>query len=107
MDAGKFKKSVVMDPVYGFGGDGSGVQGCIKDGPFKNYTNSLGPGYEITNHCINRQITEFMSVMSAQTSVDTCMAAKDFSVAWPCIEGNPHGGGHGGVGGQVSEIILA
>ncbi|KXX77832.1 Tyrosinase [Madurella mycetomatis] len=101
LDAGNFRSSVLFDPVYGFGGDGSGAGGCITTGPFANYTNSLGPGYEITDHCINRRINDFMSRGSSQAQVDRCLAAEDFDTAWNCIEGQPHAGGHGGVGGQM------
>src|SRR4051794_5629956 len=72
-DAGKFTSSIVLDPTYGFGGDGSGSSGCISTGPFAKYTNSLGPGYEITNHCINRKISNAMSQFSSQSQVDSCM----------------------------------
>ncbi|KAK0623697.1 hypothetical protein B0T14DRAFT_536537 [Immersiella caudata] len=101
LDAGKFSQSVLFDPVYGFGGDGSRTTGCITTGPFANYTNSLGPGYEITNHCINRRISDAMSARSSQANVGNCLAKPDFGTAWPCIEDAPHGGGHGGVGGQM------
>ncbi len=77
---------------------------CITTGPFANYTNSLGPGYEITNHCINRAINEQMSALSSKSNVDACLAMATFDKAWPCIELNPHSGGHGGVGGQVSPV---
>jgi len=102
-DAGKFRSSIVLDPVYGFGGDGSGRGGCITTGPFMNYTNSLGPGYQVTDHCIDRKIDETMSRFTGQSYVDACLAKPDFATAWPCIENypGPHSGGHAGVGGQV------
>ncbi len=77
---------------------------CITTGPFANYTNSLGPGYEVTDHCIDRAINEQFSALSSQSNVDACLAMTTFETAWPCIEGNPHAGGHGGVGGQVSPV---
>jgi len=101
IDAGKFSQSVLLDNTYGFGGDGAARGNCITTGPFKNYTNSLGPGYEITNHCIDRRINNQMSSGSSQANVDRCLQATSFATAWNCIEGQPHGGGHGGVGGQV------
>jgi tyrosinase len=100
-DAGNFKSSVIFDATYGFGGDGSGNRGCITTGPFVNYTNRLGPGYAVTDHCIDRRISEQMSQGSTQREVDACLAKKDFVSAWPCIEAMPHSGGHAGVGGQV------
>ncbi|KAM7201564.1 Di-copper centre-containing protein [Naviculisporaceae sp. PSN 640] len=105
-DAGKFSTSDILDPVYGFGGDGDArAGGCITNGPFVNYTNSLGPGYEITNHCINRRISNTASSGSAQSQVDNCLRMTDFATAWPCIEGRPHSGGHGGIGGQMQNGV--
>ncbi|KAF2728831.1 Di-copper centre-containing protein [Polyplosphaeria fusca] len=103
-DTGNFKKSVVLDPTYGFGGDGSGGK-CITNGPFANYTNSLGPGYSITSHCIDRQISEMFSGWTGQKDVDACLAKTTWLTAWPCIEDRPHGGGHSGVGGQMSNGV--
>ena len=76
---------------------------CITTGPFANYTNSLGPGYQVTSHCINRAINEQLSALSSQSNVDACLAMATFDKAWSCIEANLHLGGHGGVGGQVSQ----
>jgi tyrosinase len=92
----------VLDPKHGFGGDGRGRKRCIRDGPFAGYTNSLGPGYENTRHCIDRQVTDVVSRGSSQANVNACLAKATFAEAWPCIENQPHLGGHGGVGGQVS-----
>ncbi|KAM7188371.1 Di-copper centre-containing protein [Rhypophila sp. PSN 637] len=104
-DAGKFSSSEILDATYGFGGDGAPSTGCITNGPFANYTNSLGPGYEITNHCINRRINNFASSGSAQAQVDNCLKMTTFATAWPCIEGRPHSGGHGGIGGQMQNGV--
>jgi tyrosinase len=99
LDAGHFMSSAVL---HDFGGPGSGTTDCITSGPFANYTNHLGPGYEYTEHCVNRQINETMSALSAQEQVDICLSKKDWLNAWTCIEDSPHVGGHGGVGGLVS-----
>jgi hypothetical protein len=102
-EAGNFSQSVIFDPIYGFGGDGRQEDGCITDGPFANYTNPLGPGYAIHDHCINRAVSDSASKGSAQSEVDACYKKEAFLQAWPCIEARPHSGGHGGVGGEVSE----
>ncbi|KAK2737146.1 hypothetical protein FQN55_001262 [Onygenales sp. PD_40] len=100
-DAGQFSSSDVLDPVYGFGGDGSGDDNCITDGPFANYTNRIGPGYEVRDHCIDRQVNDGISASSAQENIDDCTSQADWISAWNCIEGLPHLGGHGGVGGEM------
>lgn len=107
IDAGKFSQSVIFDNTYGFGGDGSGHGNCITTGPFVNYTNSIGPGYQLTNHCIDRKISNQMSAGSSQSNVNQCLQQSTFATAWSCIEASPHAGGHAGVGGQVNaEYIL-
>lgn len=105
LDAGNFTHSVVLDPVTGFGGNGVGASNCIKDGPFKDYVNSIGPFQQITNHCIDRRIDECQSAQAAKKNVDQCLQAQKFSTMWPCIEALPHGAGHGGIGGQVSDLV--
>ncbi len=102
VDAGAFSKAVILDPVLGFGGNGTGEKSCIQDGPFANYTNALGPGYDIHDHCIERQISDFSSLSAAPIVVERCMNFTRFTDFWPCAEGGPHGAGHGGIGAQVS-----
>ncbi|OAK97950.1 Di-copper centre-containing protein [Phaeosphaeriaceae sp. SRC1lsM3a] len=101
LDAGKFKSSVLLDPVYGFGGNGQGSKNCIADGPFANYTNVIGPGYSNTVHCIDRRLDDTTSRTSSKSEVDKCLAQTNWSSVWDCIEANPHRGGHGGVGGEM------
>ncbi|TLS26409.1 hypothetical protein PpBr36_05572 [Pyricularia pennisetigena] len=105
LDAGKFKSSIIFDPITGFGGDGSGPNNCITTGPFSNYTNSLGPGYEITNHCIDRAIDDDISKGSSQQNVDNCLLQTTWKDAWTCIESAPHIGGHAGVGKQMGNGV--
>ena len=100
-DAGNFSSSVVFDSIIGFGGDGSGPDSCITTGPFANYTNSLGPGYLVTDHCIERAISDQISLGSSQAEVDKCDVFDTFEEAWPCIQTQPHIGGHVGTGGEV------
>lgn len=105
LDAGNFSSSVVFDPVTGFGGDGSSRGNCIDSGPFANYTNRLGPGYIIADHCIDRRISNTLSEGTSQQEVDKCLAMGSFAEAWPCIEAKPHVGGHAGVGGEVRRLL--
>ncbi|PGH31737.1 hypothetical protein GX50_05460 [[Emmonsia] crescens] len=104
-DAGKFSSADIFDPVYGFGGDGSSKEGCITDGPFANYTNSLGPGYEITDHCIDRKFNDEVSLYTSRERVENCTSQLDWISAWHCIEREPHAGGHNGVGGQMAKGV--
>ncbi|VUC32084.1 unnamed protein product [Clonostachys rosea] len=105
LDAGHFSSSIIFDPVHGFGGDGRESDGCITDGPFANYTNALGPGYLITDHCIDRNISDSASEFSDQSQVDKCYEYDTWEEAWPCIEALPHNGGHSGVGLEMANPI--
>jgi tyrosinase len=105
LDAGNFATSIVLDPETGFGGNGVGPSNCIADGPFKDYVNAIGPGPNITDHCIDRIISDCSSQGAAKSFVDTCMKAGNLSTFWPCLEGAPHSAGHGGIGGQVCLIL--
>jgi tyrosinase len=87
--------------VYGFGGNGVGTSRCIQDGPFANYTNHLGPGYKVTDHCITRNVNEGPSNGGSAANMQKCMAATDFLTFWACAEGQPHSAGHGGIGALV------
>ncbi|KAF2743782.1 Di-copper centre-containing protein [Sporormia fimetaria CBS 119925] len=101
-DAGNFLGSPLLDPDTGFGGNGRAGDGCITNGPFANYVNPLGPGYNVSDHCIYRRVDETVSLRAGQQFVDECMAFNTFEQAWPCMEFWPHRAGHGGVNGLVS-----
>jgi tyrosinase len=112
IDAGNFSGSILLDPVYGFGGDGANGSLCITTGPFASYQNPIGPGYTLSPHCITRDIGGFpefvdFSLASTQFVVDSCLNHTEWVDFWPCIEVGPHGGGHGGVNGQVSVFNLS
>ena len=79
-----------------------GDEGCITDGPFAGYMNSIGPGYWLTDHCITRFVSNDFSGSAAQEFIDKCYEEETFVEAWPCLEGAPHSAGHSGIGGLVS-----
>jgi tyrosinase len=90
-----------LDPFLGFGGDGAGRLNCIQDGPFADYINPIGPGYELNDHCIDRQVSDDASLGASSSRVENCMDMTVFTDFWPCIEAAPHTAGHGGIGAQV------
>ena len=97
MDVAKgFLKSPLLDgeDPLSFGGNGDPKQhDCVTTGPFADYTLHLGPGTEVTDHCLTRKFNNFVSG-AAQTTVDACLAMESFEDAWPCIEnGGPHTAG--------------
>ncbi|KAI5820541.1 hypothetical protein BZA77DRAFT_257581 [Pyronema omphalodes] len=104
-EAGHFSTSEIFDEVYGFGGDGTGANGCIETGPFKDYMLSTGLGYLNYDHCIIRTINDRESRLADKKYVDACLALPTFAEAWPCMERNPHNGGHRAVGGEMTNPI--
>ncbi|KAH9905243.1 hypothetical protein F4778DRAFT_729142 [Xylariomycetidae sp. FL2044] len=93
-DAGKFAVSSVFDPLLGFGGTGTGAQACVPDGPFKNMTVNIGPGFTSTARCVNRRITNALSTMCGETQVAKALNYTTYADAWPAIYSGPHLMGH-------------
>lgn len=98
--------STVFDPVTGFGGQGGE---CIDDGPFANLTIHLS--YNFTSlefyaedRCVFRSFNETFFRLGSQANIDECFASDDATVALTCYAGNPHGSGHGGVGGTMLNV---
>ena len=104
-DAEDLFSSAILDPHTGFGGDGVGEDHCIQDGPFAGYVNSLGPGYRITDHCIQRRLNETYVKLALPEYIEACYARGGFTSAIPCIEATVHSSGHAGIGGMVSIIF--
>ena len=104
LESGNFSKSIIFDPVTGFGGNGTGANLCLADGPFKNYKLSIGPGYNLTDHCLKRKIDDLLSDNANDYYVQICMGYQTYEEAWPCWENSPHIGGHSGTGGEVRLI---
>lgn len=106
LDIGRIESSDVLDPVTGFGGGVLNETVCIPDGPFKDYVLSTGPGFENTEHCITRRLTNAVTRGARQEYIDHCYKFDKFEEAWPCLEDSGvHGGFHGGVGGEMSNPI--
>ncbi|KAK0617462.1 hypothetical protein B0T14DRAFT_484352 [Immersiella caudata] len=106
-DAGHYSTSVVLDPVTGFGGDGSGPNGCITTGPFASFVNNIGPGYWFGPNCINRYVNDSVSVMAGQAYIDFCRQKQTFAEFWPCFERCPHRSGHGAIGGKLLDAVAS
>jgi len=72
-----------------------------------DYKNTLGPGYSINEHCIDRSVSEKGSILASQANLDRCQATTSYVDFWNCIEGGgPHSAGHRGVGGEVCSLVF-
>ncbi|KAH7000636.1 hypothetical protein EDB80DRAFT_753793 [Ilyonectria destructans] len=76
--------SVVFDPKTGFGGNGSGDDGCVADGPSPE---------------------AFVSVN--QSNIDDCFAFDTYSTAMDCYSGPIHAPGHSGVGKTMADAVAS
>ena len=93
-DAGKFASAPVFDAKLGFGGDGKGTGNCVPNGPFANYSVSIGPGFKSTARCVNRKITNMMSYGCGATQVAAAINYTTYDKAWVAIYNGPHLTGH-------------
>ncbi|KAK8157966.1 hypothetical protein BKA80DRAFT_312349 [Phyllosticta citrichinensis] len=116
-----FLNSPVFDNVTGFGGNGVDIHvpgklegGCVKDGPFSNYTVSMGPNNSTAYNprCMTRDIASgFASAKLNSTMVEWTLSADNYLDFDVRAEGDVsvagmtyHAGGHKGVGGDTGII---
>ncbi|KAJ0125370.1 mino acid transporter [Diaporthe amygdali] len=100
--------SVVFDPDTGFGGNGTGTDECVADGPFTDLELHINQTGYAVDYCLSRDLSESNFLRQANTSyVDTCFASANYSEAWQCYKSNPHGAGHSGVGGVMFDVTLS
>ncbi|KAI5797344.1 hypothetical protein DFH27DRAFT_561879 [Peziza echinospora] len=125
-DSAGFTSSSIFSATTGFGGTGTPGAGtvsflfdwpasafpaqtitasCITTGPFANYTLHIGPGTLNTAHCISRDVNDGGGALAAAPNINDCLAQASYAAFWPCVNGLPHGAGHGGVGGEMTNPI--
>jgi tyrosinase len=92
-DAGNHTNSPVLDPVTGFGGNGTGTDFCVTGGPFANSTLTVGPETSCTpeGFCPKRKVNETYSAGAAESIIDTSNNLTNYANAaiW-CIGASPH-----------------
>ena len=128
----RISQSPIWDSVVGFGGDGVPgtntvppdpantskilpdwfYHGCVKDGPFADYTVKLGPGLLVTEHCITRGVNDTFSSYLTSSVVTHILSLATFEQFRVSLEGmpvppdvGPHGGGHAAIGGDMSNYF--
>ncbi|KAI1087408.1 Di-copper centre-containing protein [Rostrohypoxylon terebratum] len=100
-DIGNIIGSPLFDAETGFGGNGTGANGCVTDGPFANFTLRFQADNTISEYCLSRFLNDRALSMATRENVAKCIAAETFLEAWNCLEGAPHGAGHGAVMGTM------
>ncbi|KAI1818257.1 Di-copper centre-containing protein [Poronia punctata] len=106
-DVGDIHGSSLFTADVNFGGDGTGEDGCIEDGPFANLTLHFKEDLTTTDYCISRSMTDKAFSSADRRNVEECLEFDSFIDAWRCIENKPHGGGHGGVSGTMVNLFLS
>lgn len=89
--------SPLLDPETGFGGNGTGPDGCVTDGPFANTTLHIGPGHDTTEHCLSRKVSELNSTLGNDTYVQAAHELPNYLEFWELTGFTTHGAGHSGV----------
>lgn len=60
-------------------------------------------GQPTSAYCLSRNLNQTAFELANSTYLDPCMAKKNYTDAWTCLNADgPHGAGHQGVGGVVS-----
>ncbi|RGP63201.1 amino acid transporter [Fusarium sporotrichioides] len=109
LDAGNLTASIMFDPEAdtSFGGNGTGPNSCVQDGPFANTTLHIQDDLSYTETCLRRIFDDKQFSLGAQSAVDECMAKETFIDFWHCIERGPHSAGHGGVAGTMISVAVS
>lgn len=101
-------ESVVFDPDTGFGGNGTGADSCVADGPFTDLELHINQTGFATDYCLSRDLKESSFLNQANTSLlEACFASANYSEAWTCYKKDPHGAGHSGIGGVMLDVTLS
>ncbi|XXG96412.1 hypothetical protein Hte_002694 [Hypoxylon texense] len=106
-DVGNINGSSIFDVETGFGGNGTGAGGCIADGPFADLKLHFKEDLNTTEYCVTRSLNDRGLSSANQENIDACLETKNFTEIWSCLEGRPHGAGHGGVSGTMVNLFLS
>lgn len=85
-DSGNFLGSDMWDADTGFGGNGTGAEGCLTEGPFANTTEHIGPMLEYTTYCQKRiWDNEHGTTTGNSTLIDLCNSYETYDDFCYCI----------------------
>nr|ATU82297.1 tyrosinase [Macrocybe gigantea] len=109
-DATRFQSSPVFDSHAGFGGLRGDANGCVANGPFRNYTLSLGIGQVVNDHCLTRNFRKDVLPFLTMMQVANTTKQPTFEQFRTELEGDPastpkiHDSGHLVIGGDMSDL---
>lgn len=103
-DASDIRASPVWNPDNGFGGDGTGPDGCVADGPFSNLTLRFDSHFHANHgYCLSRNFNPEAFHAAGQANVEDCMGSADWERSSVCWENFVHTAGHDGTGRVVND----
>ncbi|KAF7522554.1 hypothetical protein G7054_g12090 [Neopestalotiopsis clavispora] len=105
-DIGKLTESELWSDEY-FGGDGRSSDRCVTTGSFANLTLRWQQDATVSEHCLTRRFNERSLQEASLEVIANCYAIDNYNEAWECLSNGPHGAGHGGVGGIMSDPTLS
>ncbi|KAI1126177.1 Di-copper centre-containing protein [Nemania abortiva] len=106
-DVGNISASSLFSGEPSFGGNGTGPDHCISDGPFVNVTLRINENLTTTEYCISRFLNDGALAGAAPATIRGCLQQANYTGIWSCLEGRPHGAGHGGVSGTMMNLLLS
>ncbi|KAK9773473.1 hypothetical protein SCAR479_09805 [Seiridium cardinale] len=109
LDAGKFAQSDMFTNNLYFGSlpnaDANGNAVCISDGEFAGLISNIGPGESTTTpHCLSRAVDESDTAQCSTDYINYCNERTSYADYESCLEYGPHGYGHNGIGGTMSDV---
>ncbi|KFA80660.1 hypothetical protein S40288_01759 [Stachybotrys chartarum IBT 40288] len=89
-----------------FGGDGTGSQRYISNGPFAATTLRLQRlGVQASSYRISRSLNARSMRSASLATLNACFQISTYTAAWECLHGSPHSSGHGGTGGLMLDVV--
>ncbi|KAH8749491.1 amino acid transporter [Diaporthe sp. PMI_573] len=110
LDADDMDNSVVFNPDTGFGGNGSGDDKCVVDGPFSNlmlHITSQWGVMDYSSYCLARSFDYDVFLGANQTNIDTCLESDNYVEALSCYSNALHIAGHLGVGKTIYDPVAS
>ncbi|KAH8201560.1 hypothetical protein TruAng_004252 [Truncatella angustata] len=101
-----FPETDMWSEAY-FGGDGTGQGNCVETGPFANLTLRWVQDGSVSEHCLTRRFSQRSLQAASLDNIARCSVIGNYTDAWQCFSNGPHGSGHGGVGGIMSDATLS
>jgi tyrosinase len=73
-------QSPVFDSITGFGGNGTGADSCVGDGPFKNIKLHMGNRHARGDEfCLSRGLDQISFAEGAAANIEECFGFQDYT----------------------------